>query len=339
MKRKQKNTRALQWHPAFYACARIEFSEEAEEFYFNNEYQLGTKPKEIDVLIIKRNPDRKIQKNIGRIFRRHNIIEYKSPTDYLGIDDYYKVYGYACFYKADTGKEDAVKASDITISFVCFHYPYKLVKHLREQRRLYVEKQEAGIYYIIGDMFPIQLIVTSRLSPKKNLWLCCLTNSLRQGEMDRLIKEYGKHYNDNLYKSAMNLIVHANQDMFEEGKEMCDALMELFKDELETARRTGHQIGRREGRQKGLMEGRLEGRLEGHQRGLMEGRLEGQKEGRMEGIFAMIADNLEEGFSVGRITQKLEKRFGLTEKEAQEYMEKYEAVHSEFLPKVDFREQ
>lgn len=315
MKRKQKNTRALQWHPAFYACARIEFSEEAEEFYFNNEYQLGTKPKEIDVLIIKRNPDRKIQKNIGRIFRRHNIIEYKSPTDYLGIDDYYKVYGYACFYKADTGKEDAVKASDITISFVCFHYPYKLVKHLREQRRLYVEKQEAGIYYIIGDMFPIQLIVTSRLSPKKNLWLCCLTNSLRQGEMDRLIKEYGKHYNDNLYKSAMNLIVHANQDMFEEGKEMCDALMELFKDELETARRTGHQIGRREGRQKGLMEGRL------------------------EGIFAMIADNLEEGFSVGRITQKLEKRFGLTEKEAQEYMEKYEAVHSEFLPKVDFREQ
>ncbi len=315
MKRKQKNTRALQWHPAFYACARIEFSEEAEEFYFNNEYQLGTKPKEIDVLIIKRNPDRKIQKNIGRIFRRHNIIEYKSPTDYLGIDDYYKVYGYACFYKADTGKEDAVKASDITISFVCFHYPYKLVKHLREQRRLYVEKQEAGIYYIIGDMFPIQLIVTSRLSPKKNLWLCCLTNSLRQGEMDRLIKEYGKHYNDNLYKSAMNLIVHANQDMFEEGKEMCDALMELFKDELETARRTGHQIGRREGRQKGLMEGRL------------------------EGIFAMIADNLEEGFSVGRITQKLEKRFGLTEKEAQEYMEKYEAVHSAFLPKVDFREQ
>ena len=53
----------------------------------------------------------------------------------------------------------------------------------------------------------------------------------------------------------------------------------------------------------------------------------------------MIADNLEEGFSVGRITQKLEKRFGLTEKEAQEYMEKYEAVHSAFLPKVDFREQ
>ncbi len=53
----------------------------------------------------------------------------------------------------------------------------------------------------------------------------------------------------------------------------------------------------------------------------------------------MIADNLEEGFSVGRITQKLEKRFGLTEKEAQEYMEKYEAAHSPFSPKVDSREQ
>lgn len=44
--------------------------------------------------------------NIGRIFRKYNIIEYKSPVDYLGIDDFYKVYGYLCFYKADTQEED-----------------------------------------------------------------------------------------------------------------------------------------------------------------------------------------------------------------------------------------
>ncbi len=44
--------------------------------------------------------------NIGRIFRKYNIIEYKSPVDYLGIDDFYKVYGYLGFYKADTQEED-----------------------------------------------------------------------------------------------------------------------------------------------------------------------------------------------------------------------------------------
>ena len=44
--------------------------------------------------------DVKIQKNIGRIFRQYNIIEYKSPEDNLDIDDFYKVYAYACIYKS-----------------------------------------------------------------------------------------------------------------------------------------------------------------------------------------------------------------------------------------------
>lgn len=42
----------LQWHPAFYAGIQIELAEEAEKLIFENEHQLGTKPKEIDVLII-----------------------------------------------------------------------------------------------------------------------------------------------------------------------------------------------------------------------------------------------------------------------------------------------
>ena len=55
----------------------------------------------IDILIIKNETKHKVKKNIGRIFRKHNIIEYKSPDDYLSIDDFYKVCGYTYFYKAD----------------------------------------------------------------------------------------------------------------------------------------------------------------------------------------------------------------------------------------------
>lgn len=86
-------THALQWHPAFYADIQIELEEEAGLLVFENEHQLGTKPKEIDVLIVKKEAEVPIRKNIGRIFRKHNIVEYKSPTDYLSIDDFYKVYG------------------------------------------------------------------------------------------------------------------------------------------------------------------------------------------------------------------------------------------------------
>lgn len=53
---------------------------------FENVHQLSTKPKEIDVLSIMKNPENEIQKNIDRIFRTYNIVEYKSSVDYLSID-------------------------------------------------------------------------------------------------------------------------------------------------------------------------------------------------------------------------------------------------------------
>ena len=55
---------------------------------------------------------------------------------------------------------------------------------------------------------------------------------------------------------------------------MCDALRELFAEELEEKYRAGESEGRREG----LMKGRREGLMKGRQ----EGRSEGRREGRSE---------------------------------------------------------
>ena len=104
MDNKEQAIEKLQWHPAFYAGLQIELQEDSDNLIFENEHQLGTKPKQIDALIIKKQKDIPIKKNIGKIFRGHNIVEYKSPTDYLCIDDYYKGYAYAMFYKSDTQK-------------------------------------------------------------------------------------------------------------------------------------------------------------------------------------------------------------------------------------------
>ena len=117
---------------------------------------MGTKPKEIDVLIIKKKPQDQIRKNIGRIFKGHNIVEYKSPDDYLSIDDFYKVYGYACFYKSDTQKVNSIQANDITITFVCHKCPRELLKYLTEEKKFRVTKYEPGIYYIEGDTIMMQ---------------------------------------------------------------------------------------------------------------------------------------------------------------------------------------
>lgn len=237
MNEQEKKKEALQWHPVFHAGLQIELSEEAEYLEFENEHQLGTKPKEIDTLVIKKDPKILIKKNIGRIFRTHNIVEYKSPKDYLSIDDFYKVYAYACFYKSQALKENQIPAEEISITFVCKKSPVNLVRHLKEVRNYKVVLIEDGIYYIFGDFFPIQLILTSELSEKHNFWLKNLTDDLKEKETaEKMLREYEKHKKDKLYESVMDIVIHANEQIFEEAKgNMCNALMELMKDEFDAA--------------------------------------------------------------------------------------------------------
>lgn len=243
--KKKRAVRPLQWHPAFYAGVQIELAEDAENLVFENEHQLGTKPKEIDILIIKKDADVSVRKNIGRIFRRYNIIEYKSPADSLLIDDFYRVYGYTCFYKADTGTNDNIPIEDLTITFICSKYPRKLMKHWQKNRRYEVCQVEPGIYYIKGDIIPIQLLILPRLSEEENLWLSGLGKRIEETRTaERLLNEYEKHKDETLYRSVMDIIVKANVKKFQEVKEeMCDALMELMKDELNEAEIKGESNG------------------------------------------------------------------------------------------------
>lgn len=191
---------------------------------------------QIDVLVIKKNCDGEIHKNIGIIFQKYNIIEYKSPTDYLSVDDYYKINAYAYLYKSLTSSVDEIKIYDLSITFVCRHFPRDLFNHLRKVRDLNIEKIADGIYYVNRDVIMTQILITSELSEKENFWLHYLTNDIKDIEtIEKLTAEYSKHEHNELYKSVMNVIIHANQQKFEEVKFMCEALKELFADELEMA--------------------------------------------------------------------------------------------------------
>ena len=287
----------LQWHPAFFAGLQIEFSEEADKLEFENEHQLGTKPMEIDVLIIKKESTEPIHKNIGRIFRKYNVVEYKSPDDSLNVDDFYKVYGYACFYKADSKKVNQIRIEELTITFVCSKYPRELIRHLREKRKYSILKREEGIYYIQGDKIPIQLILTGELTDQHNLWLRSLTNKL-EGEVaaEKLIRAYGNHKSNVLYKSMMNIIVRANKDVFEEVRDMCEALEELMKDELEARERRGKEAG--------------------------------VEAGVGIGIHGMIQGFAEEGFSHKQIIEKIVSIFSVSKEKAEEYYQNFAAKQS-----------
>ncbi len=107
----------IQWHPGFVAAVNLELAANRNDLIYEKEYNLNTKPLEIDLLVIKKDSHVQITNETGRLFKGHNILEYRSPEDHLDIDSFYKAGAYASLYKA-YGETVERKADDITVSMV-----------------------------------------------------------------------------------------------------------------------------------------------------------------------------------------------------------------------------
>ncbi|MDR3147482.1 MAG: hypothetical protein LBU00_03785, partial [Treponema sp.] len=88
----------ITWHTAFRDGIQLTFLPYRDVLSFEFEYPLNTEPLRIDAVIIKKRPQAVIDKPLGAIFRRVNIVEYKSPGDYLAVADYHKAWAYARLY-------------------------------------------------------------------------------------------------------------------------------------------------------------------------------------------------------------------------------------------------
>ncbi|MGL5438105.1 MAG: 3-isopropylmalate dehydrogenase [Lachnospiraceae bacterium] len=218
---------------------QIELSD-TKGLQFLKEYNLTEKPLQIDSLVLKLEPGCEVSKSIGRIFRRYNIIEYKSPGDYISVNDYYKVLGYTCIYQSNTETVQAIKPEELTITLIANHYPRVLMEHLKVQYGAEIDLMFPGIYYLKGLMFPVQIIITGKLSPGEYIWLSRLRMNLKVAEDIRPLAEAykGKEKHPH-YEAVMNLIIRANYQQYEEGKYMCEALRELFADELQEREEKG----------------------------------------------------------------------------------------------------
>lgn len=235
----------IQWHPAFDAALQIELAEDADCLTFEPEHLLSKKPLQVDILVIKKDPGRKIRKQLGHIFLGHNIIEYKSPDDHLSINDFYKTYAYSCLYQSEAEKTRKINPEDISVTFVCNHYPREMLKHINQFRGITVKKYIDGIYHLIGDSFPMQLIITHELPPEEYFWLQHLRNDLKAGfEIESIAVHYEPNKQSELHQAVMNVLIRGNRKEMEVARQdMCDALYELFKDELEERERKGKVEG------------------------------------------------------------------------------------------------
>ena len=258
----QKKSQKLQWHPAFCSALRLELLEDAENLEFTDEFQLTEKPLQIDCTVVKVKRDCKIKNEIGKIFRKHNIFEYKSPMDELNIDTFYKAVAYAYLYKVLPNHVNEIPAEEITITLIRDRKPVKLLGELEKSGYGY-KKEAAGIYYVNGAMFPVQIIESSELDVDMHVQLKALTNHLEESLMRQYLLQVStfEGREKNLVDIVLQVIVNSNMEKVREWKgseqTMCEALRVLMKEELKEERVAGLREGRLEGQREGQREGQI----------------------------------------------------------------------------------
>ena len=236
----QMKHRKLQWHPAFGAALEMEFIKEKDRLSIKREHLLNMKPLQVDCLVVKKVKGAVLENEIGKFFKEHNIIEYKSVRAALSIDTVSKVQAYAYLYKAYGGSVDRIKFDEITATLIRESRPEALFKYL-DENGYRVSNPYSGIYYIeSGFHIPTQIIVGSELDSGAHEWLHLLSGRVTKQEMAHAIA-YSRNTESQEERSLIDAIfevsVAANKEVVEEllrGDEtMCQALMEIMKPEID----------------------------------------------------------------------------------------------------------
>lgn len=235
------NDKRCQWHPACYAALNLEFVDNKNDLEFHQEIPINVLPLRIDTLIIKKKKKCSIKNEIGKLFRVHNLVEYKSPDDEFNFNTVLKGIAYAYLYKISEVRIGEILLDEITLSFIRERKPRKLFNNLRQDKFL-IEEKFKGIYYICKEGFiPIQIIVSGELEYKNHVWLNSLTKKLDRKRAEELItittgldKVEDKQFADSVWE----VITRMNRKLVEKMREdenMCKAMAEIFKPEIDAA--------------------------------------------------------------------------------------------------------
>ena len=262
----------VEYHYGFYAAIHFDYDVARLDLTFRQEHELGDRPVRLDMAIVKRNKERRLTDPIGRAFKKHNILEYKSPGDSLSIDDLYKVQGYACIYKSLGKTVNAIPIEELAVSIFCHAYPRKLFALLKATG-FSVEGPHEGIYHVEGPLcVPTQVVAISRLPGGGYEELKILAPNAKREDVVRFLDRASQGPSEHA-SAILRVSMAANKALYQKLREegpMRDVFEDIFHKELAKERTEGLTEGRREG----LTEGRREGLTEGRREGLTEGRRE-----------------------------------------------------------------
>lgn len=242
---------SINWHDFFMSGLQIQLESYRDILTFKPEFVLNRQCRRIDCLITKEPGSPPIDAAIARKFRRYNLIDYKGPGESMSVINYYKVLSYAYSLPEHIGSSDIL--DQLFVMLVTHYYPRDLIKHIQKKLPFAIEKIAPGLYDIHKEPMPVQLVVLPQLSPEEYMWLRCLTNELTPGiPLQKLADSYALHKEETLYQRFMNAFIRANRTAKGDEVPMCEALYELFADELIRREIKGKNEGRDEGRAEGM---------------------------------------------------------------------------------------
>ena len=161
-----------QYHPPFCDAMIQIFEQDTCKYEYKREYPINSLPNKFDLMIIKKRKDSVSGKGMGKIFRKYNIFEYKSPGHALGVREYHIVMAYANLF---AGYMKKVQFEELTVSFVREGKPRKLLNYF-EEHGFQIFMPENGIYYVKKqDHIDMQIIVTKELGDEY-IWLKVLSD-------------------------------------------------------------------------------------------------------------------------------------------------------------------
>ena len=240
----------IQWHPGFYGAAELEFISNKGDLEFQREFNLSKEPIRMDLLIIKKLSNIRTKNEIGHIFRKFNVVEYKSNDDALSIDDYYKTVGYACLYKGLGETVDQIPANELTISIFRESYPREMFEAMKNLG-LEIKERYPGIYYISGKqaLFDTQVVVTKQLNRETHRTLRVLSKHVKEEDVRAFVEEaalISEPGDRNNVDVVLQVSVSANKEIYEAirrcDKVMCEALRELMKEDFEKQEQETRQV-------------------------------------------------------------------------------------------------
>ena len=222
------------WHSWMDAMLHIALHKYPVEIV--REYLLGNQPPRADFLILEEEQVIDLGLGIFRIFREHNIIEFKDPGDELSVSVLWKCVGYASFYIHLKG----ISENQVTLTLMRGAKPINLFKKMKNY--IVADEEEKGIYHIKNWYmpFPIQIIVTTELKGPEYAGFRAISNHPRLQDISQMFQNNEQETDPEMigfYRAYWNISSRLTGDVLEEARrrypQMERTILDIFKPEID----------------------------------------------------------------------------------------------------------